>query len=307
MYDPFQALAVFAGVDVPVADTTALRERARALRAMAEEIDDLARSTATAVAEVRRKNDSRSVERLADVWPKELAPRYTAVSKGLKEVADGCDEYAKVVDEHREQLWAIGTQLAAMAFTMTFCYLYPGAAKMGEAAMKALIRRAQLQKTWFQKTVQWILTRRIRGFPIGNHLVTELADAVADSIVWTAAKTTVHVASSAATGQPIGSLPEYAARHFAAEMAYNFGIKGMRDTGRLAGASKLPTGYAERLLGDGPGGKFFRRTFAAGTLYAMVAGGMSWEAAVRAGLAHAPRAFILEPHRAARRGRGVNP
>ncbi|GAA4220993.1 hypothetical protein FHR32_005422 [Streptosporangium album] len=290
MMDPFQALSWFAGVHVPEADTSNLRARAQSLRAFADSIEEIAGRAEAGVGTVRRHNDSRTVDRFADLWPNELAPRYAAMAANLRELADGCDEYAETVDEHREQLWIIGTQIAAMAFTMMFGYLYPSARFMAEAAMKWLVARARLEKTIFQKIIKMVLAKRIGKYNVGTYLVREGLDAVSDALVWTVVKTGVHVASSAATGQPIGSIPDYMAKHFAAELAYNGGIKAMRDVRRFIPATKV----TETLLGTGPAGNFFRRTVSASLVYNGVTGSISDEATLRSALAHAPRAFILK-------------
>ncbi|MGP3917764.1 hypothetical protein OHA25_42025 [Nonomuraea sp. NBC_00507] len=291
MFDPFQALAWFAGVYVPEADSSNLRARARELREFADSIGELARQTETGVAAVRKANDSQAVSRFADVWPYELAPRYAALQEELRELADGCDDYANAVDEHREQLWIIGTMLAAMAFTMMFGFVYPAAREAALRAFRYLQARARLERTIFQKTVQWILQYRIGKRKVGEYLVREGLDAVADSVLWTVLKTGVHAASSAATGQPMGNLWAYAGKHFAAEMAYNGGIKALSDVRKFIPKTQL----TETLLGAGPAGKFFRRTLSAATIYPLVAsGGLSDEGALRSALAHAPRAFIFK-------------
>ncbi|MFC5831805.1 hypothetical protein [Nonomuraea insulae] len=291
MLDPFQALAWFAGVHVPEADVSNLRARAQALRELATSIGTVARQTETAVAEARKANDSQSVSRFADVWPQELGPRYAALQEELRDLADGCEEYAEAVEQHREQLWIIGTQLAAMAFTMMFGYLYPAARIAAEQAFKWLVARARLERTVFQKIVKAILEFRMGKRRVGNYFVREGLDALADSVLWTAVKTGVHAASSAATGQPMGNLWEYAGKHFAAEMAYNGGIKALGDVRKFFPATKI----TETLLGTGPAGKFFRRTVSAATIYPLVAsGGLSDEGAFRSALAHAPRAFLFK-------------
>lgn len=291
MFDPFQALAWFAGVHVPEADASDLRARAEALRRFADAIGDLADRTGTGVAEVRKANDSQAVTRFANVWPYELAPRYAALQEELRELAAGCDDYAEAVEKHREQLWIIGTQLAAMAFTMMFGFVYPAARIAAEQAFKWLVARARLERTIFQKIVKLILEQRMGKRRVGNYLVREGLDALADSVLWTALKTGVHAASSAATGQPMGNLWEYAGKHFAAEMAYNGGIKALSDVRKFFPATKV----TETLLGSGPAGKFFRRTLSAATIYPLVASGsLSDEGALRSALAHAPRAFIFK-------------
>lgn len=303
MMDPFQALAWFAGVRVPEADTSNLRARAQSLRAFADSIEKIAVRTGAGVSMVRKSNDSRTVDRFADLWPDQLAPRYSVMVANPRELADGCDEYAEMVDEHREQLKIIGTQLAAMAFTMLFGYLYPSAKFMAQWVMERLVARAQLEKTIFQKTVQMVLRKRIGKYQVGTYLVEEGLDAVSDAAVWTVVKTGVHVASSVASGQPVGSIPEYMAKHFAAELAYNGGIKAMRDVRKLIPASEVTqrifgtgrTGkVTETLLGTGPAGNFFRRTVSASLIYNGVTGSISDEATFRTMLAHAPRAFILK-------------
>ncbi|WP_406317348.1 hypothetical protein OHA77_08885 [Streptosporangium sp. NBC_01639] len=290
MMDPFQALAWFAGVRVPEADTSNLRARAQSLRAFADSIEKIAGRTGAGVSMVRKSNDSRTVDRFADLWPDQLAPRYSVMVTNLRELADGCDEYAEMVDEHREQLKIIGTQLAAMAFTMLFGYLYPSARFMAEAAMKSLVARAKLEKTIFQKIIKMVLAKRIGKYQVGTYLVREGLDAVSDAVVWTVVKTGVHVASSVASGQPVGSIPEYMAKHFAAELAYNGGIKAMRDVRKFIPATKV----TETLLGNGHAGRFFRRTVSASLVYNGVTGSISDEATLRSALAHAPRAFILK-------------
>ncbi|MFG3442114.1 hypothetical protein ACGF0J_33135 [Nonomuraea sp. NPDC047897] len=290
MLDPFQALAWFAGVHVPEADVSNLRARARDLRALADDVDAVARGTREAIEAALLANDSRTVERFAALWAAELAPRYANMRAALTELAEGCDEYADVVEEHREQLTIIGTQLAAMAFTMLFGYLYPAARVAAEAVFKWLVARARLERTIFQKVTQAVLSRRIGRFDVGTYAVREGLDALADSVVWAAGKTAVHAVSSAASGQDMGNLWVYAGKHFAAEMTYNAGIKGLRDVRRFVPASK----FTETMLGTGPMGAFFRRTTSASTLYALVASGeMSDEGALRSALAHAPRAFLL--------------
>ncbi|MFC4116934.1 hypothetical protein [Nonomuraea zeae] len=291
MFDPFQALAWFANVHVPEADASNLRARAEALREFAASIGTLAGETGTGVDKVRKANDSRAVDRFADVWPYELAPRYASIQEELLELAAGCDDYAEAVEKHREQLLIIGTQLAAMAFTMMFGFLYPAARFAAEQAFKWLVARARLERTIFQKIVKFVLEQRIGKRRVGNYLVREGLDALADSVLWTTLKTGVHVASSAATGQPMGNLWAYAGKHFVAEMAYNGGIKAMADVRRFFPATKV----TETLLGTGPAGKFFRRTVSAATIYPLVAsGGLSDEGALRSALAHAPRAFIFK-------------
>jgi hypothetical protein len=291
MFDPFQALAWFANVHVPEADASNLRARAKSLREFATSIGKLAGDTGTGVTKVREANDSRAVDRFADVWPYELAPRYAAIQQELLELADGCDEYAEAVEKHREQLWIIGTQLAAMAFTMMFGFIYPAARFAAEQAFKWLVARARLERTLFQKITKFILEQRIGKRRVGTYVVREGLDALADSVLWTALKTGVHAASSAATGQPMGNLWAYAGNHFAAEMAYNGGIKAMADVRRFFPATKL----TETLLGAGPAGKFFRRTVSAATIYPLVASGsLTDEGALRSALAHAPRAFIFK-------------
>jgi hypothetical protein len=290
MLDPFQALAVFADVHVPEADVSNLRARATALREYAKNIDTIAHGTETRVADVLRQNDSRSVDRFADVWADDLAPRYAAIRDGLNELAAGCDEYADEVEKHREELLIIGTQLAAMAFTMSFGYLYPGARVAAEGVFKWLVARAKLEKTIFQKIVKAVLGARIGRFNVGTYALKEGLDATADAVLWTAVKTGVHTASSLATGRPVGNPLEYAGKHFAAEMAYNGGIKALRDVRMFLPATK----FTETMLGNGNMGKFFRRTVSASTLYAMVASGdMTWQGSLRSAMAHAPRAFIL--------------
>jgi hypothetical protein len=230
------------------------------------------------------------VERFARLWEVELGPRYANMRMTLTELADGCEEYADVVDEHREELKVIGTQLAAMAFTLLFGYLYPAARVAAQAVFKWLVARARLERTIFQKLLQAILTKRIGKFNVGTYAVREGLDALADSVVWAVGKTAVHAASSAATGQDMGNLWTYAGKHFLAEMAYNGGIKGLRDVRKVVPATK----FTETMLGTGPMGTFFRRTTSAATLYALVAsGGMSDEGTLRSALAHAPRAFLL--------------
>ncbi|GAA4918671.1 hypothetical protein HD597_005878 [Nonomuraea thailandensis] len=291
MFDPFQALAWFAGVHVPAADAGNLRARAGALRELATGIGALARDTATAVAEAREANDSRTVSRFADVWPHELGPRYAALQEELEDLAAGCDEYAEAVEQHREQLLIIGTQLAAMAFTMLFGYLYPAARIVAERAFKWLVARARLERTIFQKITKAILEQRAGKRRVGTYVVREGLDALADSVLWAGLKTGVHAASSAATGQPMGNLWEYAGRHFVAEMAYNGGIKGLSDARRFFPPARL----TETVLGTGPAGRFFRRTLSAATVYPLVAGGgLSDEGALRSALAHAPRAFLFK-------------
>ncbi|MEV6034504.1 hypothetical protein AB0L65_25345 [Nonomuraea sp. NPDC052116] len=291
MFDPFQALAWFADVHVPVADVSNLRDRAKALRALAESIGKVAHKTDTGVAEARKANDSRIVDRFADVWPKELAPRYAALQEELLDLAAGCEEYADAVEEHREQLRIIGTYLAAMAFTMMFGFVYPAARVAAEKAFRWLVSRAKLERTIFQKITRMILEARMGKRRVGNYFVREGLDALADSVLWTVLKTGVHAGSSAATGQPMGNLWEYAGKHFAAEMAYNGGIKALSDVRRFFPATKV----TETLLGSDPAGKFFRRTLSAATIYPLVAGGaMSEQGALRSALAHAPRAFIFK-------------
>ncbi|MFI7637954.1 hypothetical protein [Nonomuraea sp. NPDC049400] len=291
MFDPFQALAWFAQVHVPVADTSNLRDRAKALRALAASIGKVAHHTDIGVAEARKANDSRSVDRFADVWPKELAPRYAALQEELLDLAAGCEEYADAVEEHREQLWRIGTLLAAMAFTMMFGFVYPAARVAAEKAFNCLVARARLERTLFQKITKVILERRMGKRRVGNYFVREGLDALADSVLWTVLKTGVHAGSSAATGQPMGNLWEYAGKHFAAEMAYNGGIKALSDVRRFFPATKV----TETLLGSGPAGKFFRRTLSAATVYPLVASGsLTTQGALRSALAHAPRAFIFK-------------
>ncbi|MBB6351346.1 WXG100-like domain-containing protein [Nonomuraea muscovyensis] len=290
MLDPFQALAWFAGVHVPEADVSNLRGRARELRALADDVDAIARGTREAIETALKANDSRNVERFARLWEVELGPRYANMRMTLTELADGCEEYADVVDEHREELKVIGTQLAAMAFTLLFGYLYPAARVAAQAVFKWLVARARLERTIFQKLMQAILTKRIGRFNVGTYAVREGLDALADSVVWAVGKTAVHAASSAATGQDMGNLWTYAGKHFLAEMAYNGGIKGLRDVRKVVPATK----FTETMLGTGPMGTFFRRTTSAATLYALVAsGGMSDEGTLRSALAHAPRAFLL--------------
>ncbi|MBT2228224.1 hypothetical protein [Nonomuraea sp. NEAU-A123] len=290
MFDPFQALAYFAQVHVPVADVSNLRARATELREFAKAIGTLAQHTASGVAAVRETNDSRSVDRFADVWPDQLAPRYAAMVAALNEMADGCDDYAHAVEEHREQLMIIGTQLAAMAFTMMFGYLYPGARVAAEGVFKWLVARAKLEKTIFQKLMKTILAAKVGKFNVGTYAVREGLDAVADSVMWATVKTGVHAASSAATGQPMGNLWEYAGKHFVAELAYDGGIKALRDVRKFIPATR----FTETMLGTGPMGNFFRRTTSAATLYALVANGnMSVQGSLRSAMAHAPRAFIL--------------
>ncbi|MFG6192018.1 hypothetical protein [Nonomuraea sp. JJY05] len=291
MFDPFQALAWFADVHVPVADVSNLRDRAKALRALAASIGKVAHQTGAGVAEARKANDSRSVDRFADVWPKELAPRYAALQEELLELAAGCEEYADAVEEHREQLRIIGTYLAAMAFTMMFGFVYPAARVAAEKAFRWLVSRAKLERTIFQKITKLILETRMGKRRVGNYFVREGLDALADSVLWTVLKTGVHAGSSAATGAPTGNLWEYAGKHFAAEMAYNGGIKALSDVRRFFPATKV----TETLLGSDPAGKFFRRTLSAATIYPLVAGGsMSEQGALRSALAHAPRAFIFK-------------
>ncbi|TYB65390.1 hypothetical protein FXF51_19430 [Nonomuraea sp. PA05] len=291
MFDPFQALAWFAGVRVPVADVSNLRARATALRELAADIGALARETGTAVTEARQANHSRTVSRFADVWPYELGPRYAALQEELEDLAAGCDDYAAAVEEHREQLLIIGTQLAAMAFTMLFGFVYPAARIAAEQAFKWLVARARLERTIFQKITKAILEARIGKRRVGGYVVREGLDALADSVLWTGLKTGVHAASSAATGQPMGNLWEYAGKHFVAEMAYNGGIKGLSDARKFF----PPTRVTETVLGTGPAGKFFRRTLSAATIYPLVAsGGLSDEGALRSALAHAPRAFLFK-------------
>ncbi|TDD19195.1 hypothetical protein [Nonomuraea diastatica] len=291
MFDPFQALAWFAGVHVPEADTTNLRARAEALRNLADAIGKVAARTETAVAVARRQNDSRAVDRFADVWPYELAPRYAALREELRELAAGCDEYADAVDRHRDQLWIIGTQLAALAFTMMFGFIYPAARLVAQRAFTMLVARARLERTLFQKIVKLILEQRLGKRRVGTYLVREGLDALADSVTWAVLKTGVHAASSAATGQPMGNLFEYAGKHFAAELAYNGGIKALSDVRRFFPATKV----TETLLGTGSAGRFFRRTVSASTIYPLViSGSLSDEGAVRSALAHAPRAFIFK-------------
>ncbi|MGN9842085.1 hypothetical protein ACTMTI_28560 [Nonomuraea sp. H19] len=291
MFDPFQACAWFANVHVPQADVSNLRARAVALRNFATAIGTIAHQTETAVAAARKANDSRAVERFADVWPEELAPRYAALQEELLELAAGCDEYADAVEKHREQLWIIGTQLAALAFTLFFGHIYPAARWAAQRAFNWLVARAQLQRTIFQKITRMILEYRIGKRRVGTYLMREGLDALADSVVWTALKTGVHAASSAATGQPMGNLWEYAGKHFAAEMAYNGGIKALSDVRKFFPATKV----TETLLGGGPSGKFFRRTLSAATIYPLVASGdLTDDGALRSALAHAPRAFIFK-------------
>lgn len=290
MLDPFQALAWFAGVHVPEADVSNLRARARDLRALAGDIDQIARRVREAIEAALRKNDSRNVERFAALWAAELGPRYANMRAALTELAEGCEEYADIVDEHREQLKIIGTQLAAMAFTLLFGYLYPAARVAAEAVFKWLVARARLEKTIFQKVTQAVLTRRIGRFDVGTYVVREGLDALADSVVWAVGKTAVHAASSAASGQDMGNLWAYAGKHFVAEMAYNGGIKGLRDVRKVMPATR----FTETMLGTGPMGTFFRRTTSASVLYALVASGeMSDEGTLRSALAHGPRAFLL--------------
>ncbi|NBE94802.1 hypothetical protein FE391_42430 [Nonomuraea sp. KC401] len=291
MFDPFQALAWFAGVYVPRADTSNLRARAKALRELAASIGMAAGRTEDAVDAARRRNDSRAVDRFADVWPYELAPRYAALQEELRELADGCDDYADAVDKHRDQLWIIGTQLAAIAFTMMFGFVYPAARLMGQRAFNMLVARARLERTLFQKIVKLILEQRIGKRRVGTYLVREGLDALADSVVWAALKTGVHAASSAATGQPMGNLFEYAGKHFAAELAYNGGIKALSDVRRFFPATKV----TDTLLGTGSAGRFFRRTVSASTIYPLVISGeLSVAGSLRSAMAHAPRAFIFK-------------
>ncbi|AQZ64322.1 unnamed protein product [[Actinomadura] parvosata subsp. kistnae] len=291
MFDPFQALAWFAGVHVPAADVTNLRARATALRELAAAIGTLARDTGTAVGQARLANDSRTVSRFADVWPYELGPRYAALQEEIEDLAAGCEEYAEAVERHREQLLVIGTQLAAMAFTMLFGYVYPAARIAAEQAFKWLVARARLERTIFQKITKMILEQRVRNRRVGTYLVREGLDALADSVVWAGLKTGVHAASSAATGQPMGNLWEYAGKHFVAELAYNGGIKALSDVRTFF----PPNRVTETALGTGPAGKFFRRTLSAATVYPLVASGsLSDEGALRSALAHAPRAFLLK-------------
>ncbi|MFD0477087.1 hypothetical protein ACFQ0B_59435 [Nonomuraea thailandensis] len=167
------------------------------------------------------------------MWPHELGPRYAALQEELEDLAAGCDEYAEAVEQHREQLLIIGTQLAAMAFTMLFGYLYPAARIVAERAFKWLVARARLERTIFQKITKAILEQRAGKRRVGTYVVREGLDALADSVLWAGLKTGVHAASSAATGQPMGNLWEYAGRHFVAEMAYNGGIKGLSDARRF--------------------------------------------------------------------------
>ncbi|TDE24991.1 hypothetical protein E1295_45240 [Nonomuraea mesophila] len=291
MFDPFQALARFADVHVPQADTSNLRDRAKALRELAGSIGIVAGRTGEAVDAARRRNDSMAVHRFADVWPFELDPRYTALQEELHELADGCDAYADAVDKHRDQLWIIGTQLAAIAFTMMFGFVYPAARAIGQRAFNMLVARAQLERTLFQKITKLILEQRIGKRRVGNYLVREGLDALADSTVWAALKTGVHAASSAATDQPMGNLFEYAGKHFAAELAYNGGIKALSDVRRFFPATKV----TETLLGTGSAGRFFRRTVSASTIYPLVSSGeLSAAGALRSAMAHAPRAFIFK-------------
>ncbi|MEV6862254.1 hypothetical protein AB0M44_14805 [Streptosporangium subroseum] len=285
MMDPYQALAWFAGVHVPEADTSKLRARAQSLRALATSIEEIAGRAEAGVIAVRKANDSRTVDRFADLWLNELAPRYAAMAENWRGLADGCDKYAEAVDDHRKQLGLIGTQLAAAAFTFLFGYLYPSARIMAEGVMKWLVARARLERTLFQVALKATFSTRP-----GTYIVREGLDAVADAVVWTLGKTAVHVASSAATGQPIGSIPDYMVKHFAAEMAYNGGIKAMRDVRKFIPATRV----TETLLGTGPAGNFFRRTVSASLVYNGVTGSISDEATLRAALAHAPRAFILK-------------
>ncbi|MGW0811057.1 hypothetical protein [Nonomuraea sp. NPDC002799] len=293
MFDPFQALAWFAGVNVPEADTANLRARAVDLRAFATRIGTLAAETAEGVEAALKANDSNAVARYADVWPKELAPRYAALQEELEDLAVGCEEYADAVDEHREQLLIIGTQLAAMAFTLLFGYLYPFAARWATSWFKELVRWARLRQTAFQRFTLMILRRRVGKLRLGSYLIREGFDAVADSVVWAVVKTGVHMGSSWATGNPIGGpgdVAAYAGRHFLGELAYNGGIKGQRDFGRLFPKSPI----AQTLLGGGPSGRFFRRVVSGATIYPLVASGsLSTQGALRSALAHAPRAFIL--------------
>ncbi|MEV4112826.1 hypothetical protein [Nonomuraea sp. NPDC049695] len=291
MFDPFQALAWFADVHVPVADVSNLRARAKALREFAASIGKIAHNTDLGVAEARKANDSRSVDRFADVWPMELAPRYAALQEELLDLAAGCEEYADAVEEHREQLKRIGTLLAAMAFTMMFGFIYPAARIAAERAFNWLVARAKLERTLFQKITKMILEMRMGKRRVGNYLVREGLDALADSVVWTALKTGVHAGSSAATGQPMGNLWEYAGKHFVAEMAYNGGIKSLSDVRKFFPATKV----TDTLLGSGPAGKFFRRTLSAATIYPLVtSGSLTEQGALRSALAHAPRAFIFK-------------
>ncbi|MEV0237642.1 hypothetical protein [Nonomuraea sp. NPDC050786] len=291
MFDPFQALAWFADVHVPVADVSNLRARAKALREFAASIEKIAHQTDLGVAEVRKANDSRSVDRFADVWPMELAPRYAALQEELLDLAAGCEKYAHAVDEHREQLKWIGTALAAMAFTMMFGFVYPAARIAAERAFNWLVARARLERTLFQKITKMILEMHMGKRRVGNYLVREGLDALADSVLWTALKTGVHAGSSAATGQPMGNLWEYAGKHFVAEMAYNGGIKSLSDVRKFFPATKV----TDTLLGSGPAGKFFRRTLSAATIYPLVtSGSLTEQGALRSALAHAPRAFIFK-------------
>ncbi|MGP3935079.1 WXG100-like domain-containing protein [Nonomuraea sp. KM88] len=291
MLDPFQALAWFAEVHVPEADTSNLRARAEALRDLAGSIGKVAARTEAAVAEARTKNDSRAVDRFADVWPYELAPRYAALQEELHELADGCDDYSDAVDKHRDQLWIIGTQLAALAFTMMFGFIYPAARFAAQRAFNMLVARAKLERTLFQKITKMILEQRMGKRRVGTYLVREGLDALADSVTWAVLKTGVHAASSAATGQPMGNLFEYAGKHFAAEFAYNGGIKALSDVRRFFPATKV----TETLLGAGSAGRFFRRTLSASTIYPLVISGeLSAAGALRSAMAHAPRAFIFK-------------
>ncbi|MEU6712080.1 hypothetical protein ABZ897_11445 [Nonomuraea sp. NPDC046802] len=294
MFDPFQALAWFAEVKVPTADTSSLRSRAEELRAFAASIATFAKETEKGVAAVLKANDSDSVRRYAGVWTSELAPRYQALQQDLEDMAADCEAYAAAVDEHRDRLWFIGTQLAAMAFTLLFGYIYPLARLWAQRAFAMLQRQAKLEQTIFQKIVKMILEKRIGQRRVGAYVVREGLDALADSVLWAGLKTTVHVASSAATGQPIGNVFEYAGKHFAAEMAYNVGIKGLSDVRRFIPADTLGRRLADTTLGTDATGKFIRRTLAAATVYPLVASGsMSEQGALRSALAHAPRAFIL--------------
>ncbi|WP_433443994.1 hypothetical protein [Nonomuraea sp. CA-141351] len=291
MFDPFQALAWFADVHVPVADVSNLRDRAKALRALAASIGKIAHQTGTGVAKERKANDSRSVDRFADVWPEELAPRYAALQEELLDLAAGCEDYADAVEEHREQLRVIGTMLAAMAFTMLFGFVYPAAREAAKKAFNWLVARARLERTLFQKITKMILEMRMGKRRVGQYFVREGLDALADSVLWTALKTGVHAGSSAATGNPTGNLWEYAGKHFAAEMAYNGGIKALSDVRKFFPATKI----TDTLLGTGPAGKFFRRTLSAATIYPLVASGsLTPQGALRSALAHAPRAFIFK-------------
>ncbi|GLW12661.1 hypothetical protein Misp01_77890 [Microtetraspora sp. NBRC 13810] len=290
MFDPFQVLATFANVHVPEADVSELRARARDLRRMADSIDALVTTTARGVSDVLRANDSRAVERFAEVWPKELAPRYAMLQQGLRDIADACDQYADVVEKHRENLWIIGTQLAAMLFTMMFGYIYPAAGAWAKARFESLVSQAALQNTLFRKIAHSILSFTVGGRAVGSYFVREGLDAFADSAVWAVGKTAVHMTSSAASGQPMENPLWYGFKHFWAEMAYNGGSKAMSDVRKFLPQHQV----LDTTLGSGPMGKFVRRTTSAALVYPLIATGeLTWQGAMRTAMAHAPRAFIL--------------